>query len=518
MGFNLPIYPIVPLVLALFAVLYVRSLSRWRARSGGRPFPPGPPTLPVVGNLLNTPGDRAWYAFQDLAAQYGDIIHFRTLGQSMIVLGSPEIINEYLEKRASNTSDRPQTPIINLLAQDTNLGLMPYGQRWRRYRRHFWQHFTSRAVEQYQSVTRSAAHQFLARLIEHPSEFNNHIRYTFLATVLKVVYGIGLTEDHDAYASTFEVSAEGVSQGFVPGKYIVEVLPFLKDVPRWVPGFGFQADFERWRAAVNDVKNVPFAHAREAMARGEGLDSIVAKTLAVVGGDDEPEDDHEEMVKGIGLVSYEGKHDPSRLFPKSGPALNSFSALQSFFLAMSQHPDIQKKAQAELDAAVGSGRMPEFSDSDSLVYVNAVIKETLRWHTVVPLSVAHATTADDELHGYFIPKGTVILPNIWACMHDPTVYEDPDAFRPERFIRDGKLDPAVQDPTSFVFGFGRRICPGRHFATASLFINVASVLHAFDITPALDADGRPVAIKHTQTPGFISFVPFPSQKSLDLCR
>ena len=91
----------------------------------------------------------------------------------------------------------------------------------------------------------------------------------------------------------------------------------------------------------------------------------------------------------------------------------SFAALQSFFLAMSLHPEVQKKAQAELDAVVGPGRMPEFSDSDSLVYVNAVIKETLRWHSVVPLGVAHSTVADDELHGYFIPAGTVILPNVW---------------------------------------------------------------------------------------------------------
>ena len=79
------------------------------------------------------------------------------------------------------------------------------------------------------------------------------------------MYGIGLTEDHDAYAATFDVSSEGISQGLVPGKYIVEILPFLRHVPKWVPGFGFQADFERWRAAVNDVKNVPFAYARDAI-------------------------------------------------------------------------------------------------------------------------------------------------------------------------------------------------------------------------------------------------------------
>ena len=80
---------------------------------------------------------------------------------------------------------------------------------------------------------------------------------------------------------------------------------------------------------------------------------------------------------------------------------------------MSLYPDIQKKAQAEVDTVVGPCRMPDFSDSASLVYVNAVIKETLRWHSVVPLGVPHSTVADDELHGYFIPAGTVVLPNIW---------------------------------------------------------------------------------------------------------
>ena len=114
-------------------------------------------------------------------------------------------------------------------------------------------------------------------------------------------------------------------------------------------------------------------------------------------------------------------------------------------------------------------------------------------------------------------------------MHDPAVYEDPHVFRPERFIRDGKLDLSVRDPLAFVFGFGRRlvgmrpysivfspvgrrICPGRHFAEASLFIHAALVLHVFDIKPALDSQGRPIAIKHSQTPGFVSYVP-PSLKT-----
>ena len=93
---------------------------------------------------------------------------------------------------------------------------------------------------------------------------------------------------------------------------------------------------------------------------------------------------------------------------------------------MALHPDAQKKAQAELDSVVGPGRMPDFSDWNSLVFVNAVIKETLRWHTIVPLSVPHATMADDDLHGYFIPAGTVLLPNIWSvpsvsCLKTPVL-------------------------------------------------------------------------------------------------
>ena len=75
MEFSLHIYPIVLLILPLLIVLYVRSVAKWRARSRGRPFPPGPPSLPVVGNMFNTPADKAWYALQDLAAQYGEPTH-----------------------------------------------------------------------------------------------------------------------------------------------------------------------------------------------------------------------------------------------------------------------------------------------------------------------------------------------------------------------------------------------------------------------------------------------------------
>ena len=149
------------------------------------------------------------------------------------------------------------------------------------------------------------------------------------------------------------------------------------------------------------------------------------------------------------------------------------ATLLGMFSGIMLYPEVLRKAHAELDAVVGPHRLPDFGDRDSLPYVNAVIKESMRWHSALPFGVPHATVADDEFRGYFIPAGTMLIPNTWcvspcssqsiitehltrACMHDPEVYADPGDFRPERFIHDGKLDTSVRDPAAFVFGYGRR--------------------------------------------------------------
>lgn len=85
----------------------------------------------------------------------------------------------------------------------------------------------------------------------------------------------------------------------------------------------------------------------------------------------------------------------------------------SVFSGVSLHPEVLERAHAELDAVVGPHRLPDFRDKDSLIYVNAIIKEAMRWHSVVPFGVPHATSADDEFRGYFIPAGTMLMPNIW---------------------------------------------------------------------------------------------------------
>ncbi|KAL0960433.1 hypothetical protein HGRIS_005476 [Hohenbuehelia grisea] len=120
---------------------------------------------------------------------------------------------------------------------------------------------------------------------------------------------------------------------------------------------------------------------------------------------------------------------------------------------MALHPDKQDLAQRELDAVVGSQRMPVIADKADLPYINAVIKETMRWHPIVPLTLGRRSSKDDIYRGYFIPKHSMIIPNVWAIAFEENAEYNPREFIPERF-----LDPtqSVVDPALWAFGFGKR--------------------------------------------------------------
>jgi len=130
--------------------------------------------------------------------------------------------------------------------------------------------------------------------------------------------------------------------------------------------------------------------------------------------------------------------------------------LQTFFLAMVLNPGVMKKAQDELDRVVGKGRLPDFSDWDSLPYIDAIMKEVIRWNPPLPFGIPGRVTRDDVYRGYFIPAGATVLQNVWAIGRDSNLYPDPEAFNPDRFLKDEKLDPSVLNPEDRIFGAGRR--------------------------------------------------------------
>jgi len=186
----------------------------------------------------------------------------------------------------------------------------------------------------------------------------------------------------------------------------------------------------------------------------------------------------------------------------SGGADTTVSAIYSFFLAMMLHPEVARKAQAEIDAVVGNDRLPTFEDRPHLPNVDALVKEVFRWNSVTPTGVPHRVMEDDVHDGYFIPKGALVIVNVWKLTHDPVVYANPDVFNPDRFIPTENTSAEI-DPRSVCFGFGRRICPGLHLADASVFISCAMSLAVFDISKCVE-NGVVMEPVHQNTNGTIS--------------
>ncbi|KAI3763015.1 hypothetical protein L1987_53461 [Smallanthus sonchifolius] len=141
------------------------------------------------------------------------------------------------------------------------------------------------------------------------------------------------------------------------------------------------------------------------------------------------------------------------------------------------HPKVLRKARDEIDKYVGNDRFIEQSDIDHLPYLRCIVKETMRLYPVAPLLVPHESSEDCTVGGYYVPKGTMLMLNVWAIQHDRDVWKDPTKFDPERFLdivdeRDGfKLMP---------FGYGRRSCPGKHMAVRVITMALGSLIHCFD--------------------------------------
>jgi len=169
-------------------------------------------------------------------------------------------------------------------------------------------------------------------------------------------------------------------------------------------------------------------------------------------------------------------------------ANTSITGLKFFILAMMVFPEVQRRAQDEIDCVVGGGRLPELSDRPQLPYCTALLKEIHRWNPILALGVPHATKAPDTYAGYFIPAKAIVIPNHWAMLMDPVEYPDPDIFNPERFLPSpDKHMP--RDPSKIAFGFGRRVCPGEPLAENTIFLVATQILAVFNISKARSADG-----------------------------
>ncbi|KAF7296845.1 Cytochrome P450 [Mycena indigotica] len=509
------------LVTGIGIALYGLYAQRQSDKGAKKRFPPGPKKLPLLGNLLDMPSHHPWETYMAWSKQYkSDILHLDIAGQSLIVLCSLEATRDLLEKRSALYSDRPRSPmVVELMGYDYNVAMMKYGDEWRANRRLMNQDFGSVAKSrQFRPAQLAATRNLLRRLLQleetagptGTSEYEDWIacfrRWTAEIT-MKSTYGIDLLETNDPYIRIAELAVGTLSAAGVPGKYLVDAIPLLKYIPAWVPGAGFQQDARIWRDYAKDLVEVPFAETKRQMQLGTAPPSFVASKLQ--GLCDPHAFYNAETVRSMAGTLYLGGAD------------TTLSAFANFILAMLANPGAMRRAQAEIDGITGGVRLPSCEDYDAghMPYVSALIKEVLRWRNLGPIAIPHYLASEDEYRGYRIPANSIVIGNTWAILHDEATYPEPYVFKPERFLLplpdfglEGnptwQPDLSAVDPES-AFGYGRRICPGRHMARVSLFLTIACVLAVFDVMKARDGEGKDVEPTYEYDSGFISFpLPF----------
>ncbi|PFH55999.1 hypothetical protein XA68_17229 [Ophiocordyceps unilateralis] len=163
--------------------------------------------------------------------------------------------------------------------------------------------------------------------------------------------------------------------------------------------------------------------------------------------------------------------------------------------AMVLYPEVQRTARTEIDRVCGD-RMPDEADQENMPYIHAMIKEACRLMPTLSSVFPHCTVRDDEYEGYKIPKDTLVIMNIRSLHNDPEHYRDPGTFDPTRYLHDRKsarqsaLSVDVSERDHFLFGAGRRLCSGIDIAEKSMFLSMARILWAFDISEPVDAEGN----------------------------
>ncbi|BCR98117.1 cytochrome P450 [Aspergillus luchuensis] len=489
------------------AYIFISFLTR---KSKHPPLPPGPRRKPIVGNLwdLPDPNQQDWQHWLKHKDRYGPISSLSIMGQTIIVLNDARLAVELLESRSSIHSSRPQQHFAEMAGWNNVLGAVKQPQRIRATRKNLHREIGSNnSVARFNEIQIAEVGRFLLRVLDAPDKLMQHIRKEAGAIILKVGYGYTIEpHDRDPLVDLADKAMEDFSMAMLPATWAVDFFPPLKYLPTWFPGTEFMKIAQHYRKNVTAFSDIPYAFVKEQMRTGRFVPSFLSNLLESSAFD--PGSEEENTVKWSAGSLYAGGAD------------TTVSSIASFFLAMALFPEAQRKAQEEIDTVIGTDRLPQYKDREQLPYINALVKETLRWHPVVPMSVAHASTEDDVCEGYFIPKGSSILANIWGFTHDPTAYHDPMTFKPERFLG----SKPERDPHFLVFGFGRRVCPGKTLADVNVYFTIAQALSVFEISKPVK-DGKVEDIQPEFLPGVISHpAPFNvsirprSAKHLELLR
>ncbi|KAF8676623.1 cytochrome P450 family [Rhizoctonia solani] len=362
----------------------------------------------------------------------------------------------------------------------------------------------ARAVIQFHPIQEQHIQPLLRRLAciaDDPYPFEK-VKDSFFtnaaSSMLKLAYGYTLQGDDDLVFQGLRQSSEHLIVAGMFTNFLVNVFPLLSYVPHWFPGASWKRTAYGWRQLKEQALSVPYEWTKaQIQASGTAEPSILSALLQSPNLTSHlQEDEKERSLKEVAQVIFVGGTDTVKVLSiievrklTGMKSAQTSTALVAFVAAMVLNPDVQLKAQKELDTVLGPTSLPTMSDRERLPYMRKLIQEVLRWQPVAPTewlrisAIPHACWRDDNYEGYNIRKGTVV-----AITRDEKIYKDPEAFNPDRF-----QDPDV--PYAPAFGWGRRKCPGVYFAEASLFITIASLLATFTFSKKRGPDGREIIPK-----------------------
>ncbi|EOD43983.1 putative cytochrome p450 protein [Neofusicoccum parvum UCRNP2] len=436
-------------------------------------MPPGPPTVPFWGNLkqLSTAGLYPERIYTEWAKTYGPVYTVMKGSQPWVVVTGAGEAHEIFHKQGQATAGRPSSR-MELAMRHGYWPQFMHGAKWRVARTLWHAVLNVGASRQYRPLQELEAKQLLADVARDGKGWRAHVERYAASLAMTLMNGQRITASRDPVADEIIADLAEFMAHYNATAWL-DKLPGFWSLPEWaVPARRTAA-----RIAANH-RALILRHWDATKQRDAAGLSLPCFNRAIM-----------ERLRQPDFAGRVSEHEAAEVgeLLTTAATETTASTLKNWVAAMATHPDVQRRAQAEIDRVVGPDRLPADTDAASLPYVRQVIQETHRWLTAVPLGLVHATTTPLPWRSHVIPAGTPLVLNAYGIHRDASLFAAPRTFDPERWA--GRLEAAgtladdrvgARSEALYAFGAGRRVCPGQHVAEQGLFLAVARWLWAFD--------------------------------------
>ncbi|KAH6815952.1 hypothetical protein C2S51_020772 [Perilla frutescens var. frutescens] len=491
------------LVIALPILILIISFLN-KKRNPKTLVPPGPPPLPLIGNLhqfLTTTKSRHVFLSQ-LSKKYGPLIHMKLGPIPLLVITSSKLAKEVLKTQDLAFCSRPNFIGPQKFAYDaSDIALAPYGDHWREVRKIMSVHLLSlRKIQTFAHIREDEIARLIGKISELASSqqaVNVNVSELAMAHVSTLVCRI-------AFGKGFGISRMGKfdellheSQALMTAFYVSDYFPWFSWVDK-LTGLMDRLDrtFQNLDSFYREliVEHLDRDRGRRLM---EGKGDILDVLIQIKEENSSSIDFNLDHVKALLKNVFLGGTDTSA------------ALIVWIMTALIKAPEAMTKVQAEIRNFIGKNGKVNEEDLVKLPYLKAVVNETLRLYPPIPMLVPRETIKRCNLDGYEIEPKTVVYVNAWAIARDPDNWENPDEFMPERFLEDN-VDIKGQDFRVIPFGSGRRVCPGLFMGLATVELTVANLLYSFDWkmprginAQDIDTDTLPGITMHKKNPLFL---------------